>query len=132
MAGILPCSITGYSILRFSDNVNAKYGAVFLNAIACFGASSGFLSWGINNAGSPAVAAVAGGYMVMIGSIGGVLSTLVTLMLSQMSEFVLTPIQLDLFVKRLASLPQWTYYQPCVAVFLLLLGLLWARPLRIR
>ncbi|PNP56877.1 hypothetical protein FNYG_15311 [Fusarium nygamai] len=75
MAGILPCSIVGYSILRFSDNVNAKYGAVFLNAIACFGASSGFLSWGINNAGSPAVAAVAGGYMVMVGSLGGVVST---------------------------------------------------------
>jgi MFS family permease len=75
MAGILPCSVIGFSILRFSDNVNAKYAAVFLNAIGCFGASSGFLSWGINNAGSPAVAAVAGGYMVMIGSLGGVLST---------------------------------------------------------
>ncbi|KAL2847759.1 major facilitator superfamily domain-containing protein [Aspergillus pseudoustus] len=64
MAGILPCSIIGFSILRFSSNVNAKYAAVFLNAIACFGASSGFLSWGINNAGSPAVAAIASGYMV--------------------------------------------------------------------
>ncbi|RSL68780.1 hypothetical protein CEP53_002489 [Fusarium sp. AF-6] len=75
MAGILPCSIIGFSILRFSTNTDAKYAAVFLNAIACFGASSGFLSWGINNAGSPAVAAVAGGYMVMVGSMGGVLST---------------------------------------------------------
>ncbi|KAJ5602594.1 major facilitator superfamily domain-containing protein [Penicillium hordei] len=75
MVGILPCSIIGFSILRFSANVNAKYAAVFLNAIACFGASSGFLSWGINNAGSPAVAAVAGGYIVMVGSAGGVLST---------------------------------------------------------
>jgi MFS family permease len=78
MAGILPCSITGFSILRFSSNISAKYAAVFLNAIACFGASSGFLSWGINNAGSPAVAAVAGGYMVMVGSLGGVLSTYVS------------------------------------------------------
>jgi hypothetical protein len=75
MVSIMPCSIVGYSILRFSTNVNAKYRAVFLNAIACFGASSGFMSWGINNAGSPAVAAVAGGYIVMVGSIGGVLST---------------------------------------------------------
>ncbi|PNP85312.1 hypothetical protein FNYG_01371 [Fusarium nygamai] len=75
MAGILPCSIIRYSILSFSDNVHAKYGAVFLNAIAVYGASSGFLSWGINNAGSPAIAAVAGGYMVMVGSLGGVAST---------------------------------------------------------
>ena len=75
MVGVLPCSIIGFSLLRFSTNTDAKYAAVFLNAIACFGASSGFLSWGINNSGSPAVAAVAGGYMVMIGSLGGVLST---------------------------------------------------------
>lgn len=75
MAGILPCSIVGFSMLRFAESTSAKYAAVFLNAIACFGASSGFLSWGINNAGSPPVAAVAGGYMVMIGSLGGVVST---------------------------------------------------------
>ncbi|KFA67518.1 hypothetical protein S40285_08002 [Stachybotrys chlorohalonatus IBT 40285] len=75
MAGALLFSITGFAILKFSDDINAKYGAVFLNCIGCFAASSGFLSWGINNAGSPAVAAVAGGYMVMIGSMGGVLST---------------------------------------------------------
>lgn len=75
MVGVLPCSIIGFSMLRFAESTNAKYAAVFLNAIACFGASSGFLSWGINNAGSPPVAAVAGGYMVMVGSLGGVLST---------------------------------------------------------
>ncbi|OAQ66101.2 major facilitator superfamily protein [Pochonia chlamydosporia 170] len=75
IVGILPCSIIGFSILRFSTNMGAKYAAVFLNAIACFAASSGMLSWGINNAGSPAVAAVASGYMVMVGSMGGVLST---------------------------------------------------------
>ncbi|KAL7903915.1 major facilitator superfamily domain-containing protein [Trichoderma velutinum] len=75
LVGVLPCSIIGFSILRFSTNVNAKYAAIFLNAIACFAASSGFISWGINNAGSPAVAAVAGGYIVMVGSMGGVVST---------------------------------------------------------
>lgn len=75
LVGVLPCSIIGFSILRFSTNVNAKYTAIFLNAIACFAASSGFISWGINNASSPAVAAVAGGYIVMVGSMGGVLST---------------------------------------------------------
>jgi hypothetical protein len=75
MVGVLPCSIIGFYMLRFAETTSAKYAAVFLNAIACFGASSGFLSCGINNAGSPPVAAVAGGYMVMIGSLGGVLST---------------------------------------------------------
>ncbi|EXJ77314.1 hypothetical protein A1O3_09540 [Capronia epimyces CBS 606.96] len=75
IAGILPTSITGFAILRFSSNPDAKYAAVFLNAIGCFAGSAGMLSWGINNAGSPATAAVASGYMVSIGSVGGVLST---------------------------------------------------------
>ena len=97
MLSAIVLSITGYGMLRFSDEVNAKYAAVYLSAIGVFAASSGFLSWGINSknlnscfrdisnsdnsntrcsdTGSPAVAAVAGGYMVMIGSVGGVLST---------------------------------------------------------
>ncbi|KAH8885465.1 MFS general substrate transporter [Thozetella sp. PMI_491] len=75
MLGAVVFSSTGYAILRFSDNTEAKYAAVFLSCIGVFAASSGFLSWGINNTGSPAVAAVAGGYMVAIGSVGGVLST---------------------------------------------------------
>ncbi|OIW31500.1 MFS general substrate transporter [Coniochaeta ligniaria NRRL 30616] len=75
MLGALLFSMTGFAILRFSDDIHAKYGAIYLNAIGVFAASSGFLSWGINNTASPAVAAVAGGYMVCIGSAGGVLST---------------------------------------------------------
>ena len=42
-------SITGFSLLRFSDDIHAKYAAVFLNAIGVFAASSGFLSWGVNS-----------------------------------------------------------------------------------
>lgn len=95
MVGVLPLSIIGFSILRFSSNVSAKYAAVFLNAIACFGASSGFLSWGINNAGSPAVAAVAGGYMVMVGSVGGVVSTYVLLQMRLSILKMLTCLPLD-------------------------------------
>ncbi|KAK1765296.1 major facilitator superfamily domain-containing protein [Phialemonium atrogriseum] len=75
MLGSVVFSITGYFMLRFSEDVHTKYAAVFLSAIGIFAASSGFLSWGINNTNNPAVAAVAGGYMVSIGSIGGVLST---------------------------------------------------------
>jgi MFS family permease len=52
MLGALLFSITGFGILRFSDDVHAKYGAVFLNAIGVFAASSGFLSWGINSMSS--------------------------------------------------------------------------------
>ncbi|KAH8689334.1 major facilitator superfamily domain-containing protein [Talaromyces proteolyticus] len=75
MLGALVFSITGYGILRFSEEIHAKYTAVFLAAMGIFAASSGFISWGINNTGHPAVAAVVGGYIVSIGSIGGVLST---------------------------------------------------------
>ena len=49
MLGALLLSVTGFGILRFSDDVHAKYGAVFLNATGVFAASSGFLSWGINS-----------------------------------------------------------------------------------
>lgn len=49
MLGALLFSMTGFCILRFSDDVHAKYGAVYLNAIGVFAASSGFLSWGINS-----------------------------------------------------------------------------------
>lgn len=73
MVGILFCFVIGFSILWFFDNVNVKYVVVFLNVIGCFGVSSGFLSWGINNVGSFVVVVVVGGYMVMIGSFGGVL-----------------------------------------------------------
>lgn len=49
MLSAIVFSTTGYGILRFSDEVNAKYAAVYLSAIGVFAASSGFLSWGINS-----------------------------------------------------------------------------------
>ncbi|EXJ82166.1 hypothetical protein A1O1_08235 [Capronia coronata CBS 617.96] len=75
IAGVMPTAIIGFAILRWATGPEAKYAAVFLNAIGCFAGSAGMLSWGINNAGNPATAAVAGGYIVTIGSIGGVVST---------------------------------------------------------
>lgn len=53
MLGALVFSIVGFGILRFSDEMHAKYGAVYLNAIGVFAASSGFLSWGINSRSTP-------------------------------------------------------------------------------
>ncbi|KIW52014.1 hypothetical protein PV05_10676 [Exophiala xenobiotica] len=75
IAGVLPTAIIGFAMLRWTESADAKYAAVFLNAISCFAASAGMLSWGINNAGNPAAAAEAGGYIVAIGKIGGVAST---------------------------------------------------------
>ena len=49
MLGSVVFSITGYFMLRFSEDVHTKYAAVFLSAIGVFAASSGFLSWGINS-----------------------------------------------------------------------------------
>lgn len=49
IAGAMPTAITGFAILRWSTDPSAKYAAVFLNAIGCFAASAGMLSWGINS-----------------------------------------------------------------------------------
>lgn len=49
IAGVLPTAIIGFALLRWSSSAEAKYAAVFLNAIGCFAASAGMLSWGINS-----------------------------------------------------------------------------------
>ncbi|KAI0123023.1 major facilitator superfamily domain-containing protein [Xylariales sp. AK1849] len=67
--------ITGFSILRWSHNENLKYMAVFFVAIGAFPGGPGFLSWGINNSAGPAVRAVSSGYIVSIGTAGGILAT---------------------------------------------------------
>lgn len=53
IAGAMPTAITGFAILRWSTDPSAKYAAVFLNAIGCFAASAGMLSWGINSKSHP-------------------------------------------------------------------------------
>lgn len=67
--------VIGFSILRASDNSNIKYMAVFFSAAGAFPGGPGFLSWGLNNAAGPAVRAVAGGYIVSIGSFGAIVAT---------------------------------------------------------
>lgn len=52
IAGVLPTAIVGFAMLRWTDSASAKYAAVFLNAIGCFAASAGMLSWGINSKSS--------------------------------------------------------------------------------
>jgi MFS family permease len=49
IASVIILPIIGFGILRFSRSVNARYAAIYLNAIGAFSASSGFLAWGINS-----------------------------------------------------------------------------------
>lgn len=70
--------IIGFSILRSVDNANIKYMAVFFSAAGAFPGGPGFLSWGLNNAAGPSVRAVAGGYIVSIGSFGAIVATSVS------------------------------------------------------
>ncbi|ORY71807.1 major facilitator superfamily domain-containing protein [Pseudomassariella vexata] len=68
-------AITGFSILRWSHNPSLKYMGVFFCTVGAFPGGPGFLSWGLNNASGPAVRAVSGGWIVTIGTLGGVLAT---------------------------------------------------------
>ncbi|ETN46978.1 uncharacterized protein HMPREF1541_01168 [Cyphellophora europaea CBS 101466] len=67
--------IAGFSILRWYQGVNARYGAVYLVVIGAFPGGPGFLSWAVNNTAGPNVRAVASGYIVSLGTMGGILAT---------------------------------------------------------
>ncbi|KAM0722686.1 hypothetical protein Q7P37_002127 [Cladosporium fusiforme] len=67
--------VIGFAILRSVDNANIKYMAVFFSAAGAFPGGPGFLSWGLNNAAGPSIRAVAGGYIVSIGSFGAIVAT---------------------------------------------------------
>ncbi|KAK4631650.1 hypothetical protein CLAFUW4_02533 [Fulvia fulva] len=67
--------ITGFALLRWNQDSNVQYGAVYLCAIGAFPGGPGFLSWGINNSAGPAVRAVSSGWIVTLGTIGGIVAT---------------------------------------------------------
>lgn len=75
LAAFTLLGITGFSVLRWSDDANLKYMGVYFVAIGAFPGGPGFLSWGLNNAAGPAVRAVSGGYIVSLGTAGGILAT---------------------------------------------------------
>ncbi|KAM0813640.1 putative Major facilitator superfamily (MFS) profile domain-containing protein [Seiridium cardinale] len=75
LAAFTLLGITGFSVLRWSDNDNIKYMGVYFVAIGAFPGGPGFLSWGLNNSAGPAVRAVSGGYIVSLGTAGGILAT---------------------------------------------------------
>ncbi|KAI1337482.1 MFS general substrate transporter [Xylariaceae sp. FL0016] len=66
--------ITGFAMLRWGQSSTVKYAAVYLCAVGAFPGGPGFLSWGLNNASGPAVRAVSGGWIVSLGTMGGILA----------------------------------------------------------
>lgn len=75
IAGFTIMGITGFSILRWNDNADARYAAVYLCALGAFPGGPGLLSWGLNNAAGPAVRAVSGAWIVTLGTVGGIVAT---------------------------------------------------------
>lgn len=67
--------IAGFALLRGTDDPNVRYGAVYLCALGAFPGGPGFLSWGLNNSAGPAVRAVSGGWIVTVGTLGGIVAT---------------------------------------------------------
>ncbi|KAK8192897.1 major facilitator superfamily domain-containing protein [Phyllosticta capitalensis] len=67
--------VIGFAVLVAEPSVKFKYMAIFF--AACGPASAGiiFLSWGINNVASPAVRAVAGGYITVLGTVAALTAT---------------------------------------------------------
>ncbi|KAH7033218.1 major facilitator superfamily domain-containing protein [Microdochium trichocladiopsis] len=74
LAGFTILGITGFSMLRWGSGTSVKYAAVYLSAIGVFPGGPGFLSWGLNNASGPAIRAVASGWIVTLGTMGGILA----------------------------------------------------------
>ena len=75
LAGFTFLGITGFALLRWSNNDNIRYMAVYFCALGAFPGGPGFLSWGLNNASGPAIRAVSGGWIVTLGTIGGIVAT---------------------------------------------------------
>jgi len=68
-------AMTGFAIMRWVENVQARYAGIFLITVGAFPGGPGFLAWGINNSAGPGVRAVTTAYIVSLGTIGGIVST---------------------------------------------------------
>ncbi|KAJ4387465.1 hypothetical protein N0V93_008057 [Gnomoniopsis smithogilvyi] len=75
LAGFSLLAITGFAILRWVSSPNIRYMAVFFVTVGAFPGGPGFLAWAINNSAGPAVCAVSSGYVVTLGTIGGIVAT---------------------------------------------------------
>jgi len=77
LAAFAVLAVIGFALLRSPDvkSVGIKYFAIFLVACGAFPGGPGFLSWALNNSGSPAVGAVTSAYVVSVGTVGAVIAT---------------------------------------------------------
>ncbi|KAK2008883.1 major facilitator superfamily transporter [Colletotrichum eremochloae] len=75
LAAFSVLAVVGFAILRFETQANIRYMAVYFVTAGAFPGGPGFLSWAMNNAAGPSVRAVTSGYVVSIGTIGGIVAT---------------------------------------------------------
>ncbi|KAK3386698.1 major facilitator superfamily domain-containing protein [Podospora didyma] len=75
LAAFHTLAAVGFAILRWVDNPNIRYMAVFFVTIGAFPGGPGFLSWAMNNSAGPSVRAVTSGYVVSLGTMGGIVAT---------------------------------------------------------
>ncbi|KAK3343441.1 major facilitator superfamily domain-containing protein [Lasiosphaeria hispida] len=68
-------ALAGFAILRWVEQPNIRYMGVFFVTIGAFPGGPGFLSWALNNSAGPSVRAVTSGYVVMLGTMGGIVAT---------------------------------------------------------
>lgn len=75
LAAFTLLGITGFSLLRWNRNENIRYMAVYFCAVGAFPGGPACLSWGLNNSAGPAVRAVTSGWIVTLGTMGGIVAT---------------------------------------------------------
>ncbi|EHA56932.1 hypothetical protein MGG_06828 [Pyricularia oryzae 70-15] len=68
-------AMIGFAILRWHQDSDIKYMAIYFVTIGAFPGGPAFLAWAINNSAGPSVRAVSSAYVVTLGTIGGIVST---------------------------------------------------------
>ncbi|KAK4245083.1 major facilitator superfamily domain-containing protein [Corynascus novoguineensis] len=68
-------ALVGFAILRWVSTPEIRYMALYFVTVGAFPGGPGFLAWGINNSAGPSVRAVSSGYIVTLGTIGGIVAT---------------------------------------------------------
>ncbi|KAL1841819.1 hypothetical protein VTJ49DRAFT_6572 [Mycothermus thermophilus] len=75
LASFAVLATVGFAILRWVETPNVRYMAVYFVTVGAFPGGPGFLSWAMNNSAGPSVRAVTAGYVVTLGTIGGIVAT---------------------------------------------------------
>ncbi|KAK4212153.1 high-affinity nicotinic acid transporter [Rhypophila decipiens] len=75
LASFSVLAVIGFGILRFNDQPNIRYMAIYFVTVGAFPGGPGFLSWAMNNSAGPPIRAVTTAYVVTLGTIGGIVAT---------------------------------------------------------